>query len=151
MAAAFSFYKVNYTQAPPPHPFTQRGGKKKKEKIKKKKKKKKGCSEWHELWFGVTQEWISEARGQIDDTCNAEHTCQAQSVSTCRFSPYKRLFVEISEVQWLKKDGNRVWVPGVLKNGFAALLRWVNQLERRTNRNIKKVIYNWGWNAGAGR
>lgn len=45
----------------------------------------KKVSEWQKLWFGVTQEWIRGARGQIDDTCNLKHVCQPQSASTCYF------------------------------------------------------------------
>lgn len=59
----------------------------------------KKVSEWQKLWFGVTQEWIRGARGQIDDTCDLKHACQPQSSSTWRFfKQNKRCSLQNSEI-----------------------------------------------------
>lgn len=60
-------------------------------------------SEELNLLFGVTQEWIREARGQIKDMCDVKLMCQQRSTSVCIHVLGKECLRKYRH-QWLGKE-----------------------------------------------
>lgn len=60
-------------------------------------------SEELNLLFGVTQEWIREATGQINDMCDVKLMCQQRSTSVCIHIPGKECLRKCRH-QWLGKE-----------------------------------------------